>query len=63
MGILLGILWIVLGILTTRKVFRIAIPRAMQFPTIGNYVIAWVLIFIWWTVLGYLLTFLEPLFT
>ena len=63
MGSLLGILWIVLSVLTTRKVFRIAIPRAMQSPTVGNYVIAWVLISIWWTVLGSLLVFLELLFT
>ena len=58
---LLGILWLVLAVLTTRRVFRIAIPRAMPYPTMGNYLIAWVLIFIWWNALAYSLLLLFSL--
>ena len=57
-----GVIWIVLVILTTRRVFRVGVPRSSQFPSMGNYVIAWILVVAWWYLLAYVIIFLSDLF-
>jgi len=58
---LVVVIWIVIALLTTRRVFRLAIPRAMRFPTMGNYLKAWILVYIWWSILAYLLLLVATL--
>ena len=56
-----GVLWIVIALLTTRRIFRIAVPPTAKFPTMGNYVISWILIVAWWYFLAYAIIFIGNL--
>jgi hypothetical protein len=48
----LGFIYIFIALLTTRRVFRMAVPRDMQFPSFERYVLSWILIGAWWWFLG-----------
>lgn len=47
---LIGILIALLG---TRRVFRLVIPKHAPYPTMGQYVLAWIFVWVWWAVVAY----------
>jgi hypothetical protein len=50
---LLGILWILVALLGTRRVFRLIIPKTALHPTAGHYVLAFLLVSFWWWLVGF----------
>ena len=47
-----GILWIVVALLGTRRVFRLVIPKTALYPSMGKYILAFLLVSFWWWLVG-----------
>ena len=58
-GALGGVLWVVVALLTTRRVFRVGVPRESLHPTMGNYAVACILVTAWWYLLAYVIIFIS----
>jgi hypothetical protein len=56
-----GIIWMIISILGTRRVFRLVIPPKMTHPSFERYVLSWIAIAIWWLISFYFVIFLSSL--
>ena len=54
---LLPIIWIAIGLLGTRRVFRILVSPRDPFPSFERYIGAFILVSLWWTFVGWALSF------
>lgn len=51
-----GLIWIFIALLGTRRAFRLVIPRSALYPTMGHYVLAFLVVSFWWWLVGFVLT-------
>jgi len=54
-----SIIWVVVALLGTRRVFRIVISPRESSPSFEKYIGAFILVSLWWTLVGWVLTFFN----
>jgi len=54
-----ALIWILVAMLGTRRVFRIVISPRDPSPSFEKYIGAFILVSLWWTLVGWVLSFFN----